>query len=93
MATEPVRAGRDWLALREPADAAPGPRSWSTSCGRGCPPTGLVVHDLGGGTGSMARWLAPRLPGAQRWVLHDRDADLLDVAAGLPRPRSPTAGR
>ena len=37
----------------------------------------LVVHDLGSGTGSMARWLAPRLPGPQHWVLHDRDADLL----------------
>jgi hypothetical protein len=29
----------------------------------------------------MGRWLAPLLPGPQRWVLHDRDADLLAVAA------------
>ncbi|MFI9639889.1 class I SAM-dependent methyltransferase [Micromonospora sp. NPDC051925] len=40
----------------------------------------LVVHDLGSGTGSMLRWLAPLLPGPQRWVLHDRDPGLLDRA-------------
>ncbi|MFE1858610.1 methyltransferase domain-containing protein [Streptomyces anandii] len=42
---------------------------------------GLVVHDLGCGTGSMGRWLAPRLDGAQHWVLHDRDPYLLHFAA------------
>ncbi|WP_422756025.1 class I SAM-dependent methyltransferase [Micromonospora sp. WMMD708] len=39
-----------------------------------------VVHDLGSGTGSMLRWLAPLLPGPQRWVLHDRDPGLLERA-------------
>jgi hypothetical protein len=29
----------------------------------------------------MGRWLAPLLPGPQHWVAHDRDADLLEVAA------------
>ena len=29
----------------------------------------------------MGRWLAPLLPRPQRWVLHDRDADLLALAA------------
>jgi hypothetical protein len=29
----------------------------------------------------MGRWLAPRLPGPQHWVVHDRDADLLKLAA------------
>ncbi|WP_232376988.1 class I SAM-dependent methyltransferase [Micromonospora humida] len=44
-----------------------------------------VVHDLGSGTGSMLRWLAPLLPGPQRWVLHDRDPGLLDRAgAAVP---------
>ena len=28
----------------------------------------------------MGRWLAPRLRGPQHWVIHDRDADLLEVA-------------
>jgi SAM-dependent methyltransferase len=40
-----------------------------------------VVHDLGCGTGSMARWLAPRLSGPQHWIMHDRDPDLLEQAA------------
>jgi hypothetical protein len=43
-----------------------------------------VVHDLGGGSGAMGRWLAPRLRGAQRWVVHDRDADLLEHAVADP---------
>jgi hypothetical protein len=35
----------------------------------------------------MGRWLAPMLRGPQHWVLHDRDADLLNVAAAdLPGP-------
>jgi hypothetical protein len=68
----------DWLALREPADAA----ARSTELAdRLAPRPPLLVHDLGSGTGSMARWLAPRLPGPQHWVLHDRDADLLAAAA------------
>jgi hypothetical protein len=43
-----------------------------------------VIHDLGGGSGSMGRWLAPRLPGPQHWVVHDRDADLLELAVAAP---------
>jgi hypothetical protein len=35
----------------------------------------------------MGRWLAPRLPGPQHWVVHDRDGDLLKLAiAGAPGP-------
>ena len=46
-----------------------------------------MIHDLGCGTGAMGRWLAPLLPGPQHWVVHDRDADLLEVAAAdLPGP-------
>jgi hypothetical protein len=47
---------------------------------------GLVIHDLGCGTGAMGRWLAPLLAGPQRWVLHDRDEDLLEIAATHPPP-------
>ncbi|MEW2400648.1 class I SAM-dependent methyltransferase [Streptomyces sp. NPDC046862] len=80
-----------WLELREPADAAaraadlldPLRIRLANLPGRA---TGLVVHDLGCGTGSMGRWLAPRIDGAQRWVLHDHDADLLRLAtARAPR--------
>ena len=46
-----------------------------------------MIHDLGGGSGAMGRWLAPRLRGPQHWVVHDRDPDVLDVAlAELPGP-------
>ncbi len=49
-----------------------------------------MIHDLGGGTGAMGRWLAPMLRGPQHWVVHDRDADLLAVAAATPPARPPT---
>ncbi|WP_433493434.1 SAM-dependent methyltransferase [Micromonospora sp. CA-248089] len=71
----------DWLRLREPADAAARSAELADAV-RDRLPTDrpIVVHDLGSGTGSMARWLAPRLPGPQHWVLHERDADLLALA-------------
>lgn len=73
----------EWLGLREPADAAA--RATDLVDALRLPAGPLVVHDLGCGTGSMARWLAPRLPGPQHWVLHDRDPQLLaHAAAGLP---------
>lgn len=82
-----VRVSSQWLRLREPADAA----ARSTDLARtaigslaGAAPT--VVHDLGCGSGSMGRWLAPHLAGRHHWVLHDRDPDLLAVAAEDPPP-------
>lgn len=84
MSTEPVRAGRDWLALREPADAAARSPELVEILRAHLPAEGAIVHDLGCGTGSMARWLAPRLAGPCRWVLHDRDAELLQHAAAHP---------
>ncbi|MGN9809195.1 methyltransferase domain-containing protein [Micromonospora sp. BQ11] len=76
----------DWLALREPADGAARRADLADAVRRRLPAGPLTVHDLGSGTGSMARWLAPRLPGPQHWVLHDQDADLLArAAATMPR--------
>jgi hypothetical protein len=79
----------DWLTLREPADAAA--RSAELADRLALNLTGpLVIHDLGGGTGAMGRWLAPRLPGPQRWVVHDRDEallELVDVPAATVEPR------
>lgn len=74
-----------WLALREPADAAARSRGLAAELRRRLPAGGgLVIHDLGSGTGAMGRWLAPLLPGPQHWVEHDRDADLLAIAARHP---------
>jgi hypothetical protein len=82
MSDEVVRVSNDWLALREPADAAARSRELAEQLARRSPAGGRwVIHDLGGGTGAMGRWLAPLLPGPQHWVVHDRDAQLLAVAA------------
>jgi hypothetical protein len=79
------RVGPDWLALREPADAAARASDLADLVARTVRgSTAVTIHDLGAGTGSMLRWLAPRLPGPQRWVLYDRDPDLLALAAGGP---------
>ena len=70
-----------WLALREPVDHESRARfllpllneawrvgNWSR------------VLDLGSGTGSNLRYLAPRLPDGQEWTLVDHDGDLLSYA-------------
>jgi hypothetical protein len=81
----------DWLALREPADAlARDPElAELAAISLGARPDDagrpLVIRDLGCGTGSLGRWLAPQLPGPQHWILHDRDTALLARAeANLP---------
>jgi SAM-dependent methyltransferase len=82
------QVSREWLALREPADAAARAGDLVEDLGRQSPATGSwVIHDLGCGTGAMSRWLAPLLPGPQHWIVHDRDEDLLELAAArLPGP-------
>jgi hypothetical protein len=77
----------DWLTLREPADAAARRVELADAvrerlAGR----SRAVIHDLGTGTGSMGRWLAPRLGVAQHWVMYDRDDDLLARAQARVTP-------
>ncbi|MGP3998843.1 class I SAM-dependent methyltransferase [Streptomyces sp. 8N706] len=87
----------EWLELRESADAAaraprlldPLRRHLADRAGQVTP--GLVVRDLGCGTGSMGRWLAPRLTGPQHWILHDHDPALLD-RAGADTPSTAADG-
>lgn len=76
----------EWLSLREPADHASRSRDLVQEVTAGLSNGGLVVHDLGCGTGSMTRWLAPQLPGPQRWVLHDQDDGLLARAVAHTAP-------
>ncbi|MGW4235590.1 class I SAM-dependent methyltransferase [Streptomyces sp. NPDC004749] len=87
-----------WLELREGADAAaraPGLLRPLRAFLADRPPTdlGLVISDLGCGTGSMTRWLAPRLDGPQHWILYDHDPRLLDRAAALAPPTAADGGR
>jgi hypothetical protein len=85
-----VRVSPQWLVLREPADAAARSAQLVERLGRLLPAAGrLVIHDLGAGSGALGRWLAPRLPGPQHWVVHDRDEDLLELA--LADPPGPAA--
>jgi trans-aconitate methyltransferase len=87
-----VRVSAGWLALREPADAAARATDLVDQIRQRLQPSGRhVIHDLGCGTGAMGRWLAPLLPGTQHWVVHDRDADLLKLAAA-DRPRAAADG-
>jgi len=76
----------DWLDLREPADAAARSLELALIAAELLPEGPIVVHDLGSGTGSMMRWLAPVLPGPQTWFLHDWNADLTEQAINQPRP-------
>ncbi|WTX76806.1 class I SAM-dependent methyltransferase [Streptomyces sp. NBC_00647] len=88
---EVPRFAPQWLQLREPADAAARAADLLDPlrirlANRPVRGGDLVIHDLGCGTGSMGRWLAPRLDGAQHWVLHDRDPYLLHFATvGAPK--------
>ncbi|MFD3496693.1 class I SAM-dependent methyltransferase [Streptomyces sp. NPDC058676] len=92
---DPPRYAPEWLELREGADAAaraaelidPLRIRLANLPGK----AGTVVHDLGCGTGSMGRWLAPRLDGTQHWILHDRDPYLLHFAA-VTSPRAGADG-
>ena len=85
----------DWLALREPFDrsargasaAAFDPQALALRLRRAAPE--LAVLDLACGTGANLRELAPRLGGAQRWLLVDHDPLLL---AALPAVLGAWAG-
>jgi hypothetical protein len=89
MSAPAVLVSPDWLALREPADAAARSADLAGRLARHLRRTRpLVIHDLGGGSGAMGRWLAPRLPGPQHWVVHDRDLALLELAATEPPARA-----
>jgi hypothetical protein len=81
--TDVILVSTDWLALREQADGRSRSRRLARAAGRRVHAP-LVVHDLGSGTGSMMRWLAPLLPGPQTWVLHDWNGELLETAASVP---------
>ena len=79
-----------WLARREPVDhrsRAAAILSLLTPAWRSGGWSRIV--DLGAGTGSNVRYLAPKLPGVRSWTLVDHDADLLARAAVPEDPEDP----
>ena len=81
----------DWLSLREPVDHASVNaelrRQLVEAIGT---PEKLTVVDLGSGTGSNLRGLAPWLPGRQAWRLLDHDQTLLNAAEAASKPDTVT---
>lgn len=83
-----------WLQQREPfdtaaRDAAARRLHLAARLRALAPPPGTPwrVIDLGCGTGANLRWLAPRLGGAQEWLVLDHDAALLrEWPPGLAGP-------
>jgi hypothetical protein len=76
----------DWLALREPVDAAArgvnlAQVAWDALRRSSSVAAGIDVIDLGAGTGANLRYVAPRIAAAQRWLLVDDDPLLLESAA------------
>jgi SAM-dependent methyltransferase len=73
-----------WLALREPYDhrARSAGLADRFAAAVGANP---YLLDLGCGTGSNLRYLAPRILGPQRWLCVDHDPKLLDAARAMLR--------
>ena len=81
----------DWLAAREPHDArARNPAVLDALAAAVAGLSSILVVDLGCGTGSSLRAIAPRLPVRQHWHLVDNDLGLLQRAARLEPPSGAT---
>jgi hypothetical protein len=74
----------EWLALREPADAAARSLRLTHAVAVRLRPSGsgqiVRALDLATGTGANVRYLAPHLPAAQDWLAVDHDERLLALA-------------
>ena len=75
------RFAADWLALREPFDLAARSVALARRFADRLPRRPRLM-DLGAGTGSMFRFLAPIVGRGQDWILVNSDATLLDDAFG-----------
>lgn len=69
----------DWLARREPFDATSRSLALARRLAEVLPARPKLL-DMGCGTGSLFRWLAPVIGRSQSWLLVDADGALLDRA-------------
>ncbi|HEY0815881.1 MAG TPA: class I SAM-dependent methyltransferase, partial [Pseudonocardia sp.] len=81
----PPVAEPDWLDLREPADRRARSTELAQQLAAVLRPGPVRILDIGSGTGSTTRWLAPLLRGPQEWTLLDRDPALLALAPDRTR--------
>src|SRR5689334_21010458 len=69
----------DWLDLREPFDALARSEALAEALIAALPARPRLL-DLGAGTGSLLRWLAPRIHRAQAWTLVDASREMTEAA-------------
>ncbi len=81
----------DWLDLREPFDALARNEALAARLLAQLPARPRLM-DLGSGTGSLFRWLAPRIGRAQAWTLVDADRDLAEAAFDTIADRAESIG-
>jgi SAM-dependent methyltransferase len=81
----------DWLALREPHDAAARDPGLAELLAAALPARPRIL-DLGAGTGSLLRWLGHFVGRAQAWTLVDADADLIARAFETTAERAQDVG-
>lgn len=81
----------DWLDLREPFDACARSDALAARLLARLPARPRLL-DLGAGTGSLLRWLAPRLGRAQAWTLVDASREMLEAAFDTIAERAEQVG-
>jgi SAM-dependent methyltransferase len=76
---QPGRFGAGWLSLRERLDSLARDRGLAETLAQRLP-FRPVILDLGAGTGSLFRFLAPIIARPQRWIFADADRSLIEAA-------------
>ncbi len=81
----------DWLDMREPFDAMARSEALAQALIARLPARPRLL-DLGAGTGSLFRWLAPRIGRAQAWTLVDQNREMTEAAFDTIADRAEQVG-
>jgi SAM-dependent methyltransferase len=76
---QPGRFAAGWLTLRERLDCLARNRRLAVTLAQRLPRRPVIL-DLGAGTGSLFRYLAPIIARPQRWIFADADRSLIEAA-------------